>query len=252
MKVWKSFSMMFLYPVMLLGSGFLMGAWFVDYYYPGMTSGYENALLQERDGSDGAGALQEAGDNKVQQGTDKDSAASVEASQAAKNSGAEDMTGAQGDSAQTSVIRDRLNADTAYVLEETDLRSDSVVETTWKLPAKYIGMNRAQFLEAMMSYEASPPLEELQRGFVSLEVLSFSPQKVVVQMNYDYPEPLGSFYLTVENNYVVVYQEDRSTVYMDTDILLKELPEDVQQEIIQVMYVPDEESLYNFLENYSS
>ena len=56
----------------------------------------------------------------------------------------------------------------------------------------------------------------------------------------------------VVDNYVVVYLEDRETVYMDTDILLTELPEELQQEIIQVMFIPDEESLYNFLENYSS
>ena len=56
----------------------------------------------------------------------------------------------------------------------------------------------------------------------------------------------------VMNNYVVVYLEDMKTVYMDTDILLKDLPDDIQQDIIHVMYIPDEESLYDFLENYSS
>lgn len=153
---------------------------------------------------------------------------------------------------QTSVIRENLNADTAYVLEEKDVRNDTVVETVLKLPAKYIGMNRQEFLEAMDSYAVSPPLEELERGFVGLEVLSFSPEKVVVQMNYEYVLPGESYYLTVEDNYVVVYLEDRQTIYMDTEILLTELPEEIQQQIIQMMYIPDEESLYDFLENYSS
>ena len=58
--------------------------------------------------------------------------------------------------------------------------------------------------------------------------------------------------MTVEDNYVVVYLEDKQTVYMDTDILLKDLPEELQFEIIQMMYIPDEETLFNFLENYSS
>ena len=71
-------------------------------------------------------------------------------------------------------------------------------------------------------------------------------------MNYEYTLPSSSFYLMVENNYVVVYLDDRQTVYMDTDILLTDLPSDVQQDIINVMFIPNEESLYNFLETYSS
>ena len=62
----------------------------------------------------------------------------------------------------------------------------SVISTgllPWKLPDKYVGMNREQFLEAMELYEAFPPLSEMERGFVSLEVLSFSRKRVVVQMN---------------------------------------------------------------------
>ena len=147
---------------------------------------------------------------------------------------------------------ERLDADTAYVLEETDLRNQSVVETTWRLPEKYIGMNREEFLTAMDTYELAPPLSELERGFVSLEVLSFSREKVVVQMNYDYVQPGSDFFLAVEDNYVVVYLEDKTTVYMNTDILLTELPDEVQQDVINWMYIPDEKSLYNFLESYSS
>ncbi|MDR2044296.1 MAG: hypothetical protein LBQ15_08015 [Clostridium sp.] len=146
----------------------------------------------------------------------------------------------------------RITADTQYVLEETDIRNRTVVETTWEVPAKYIGMNREQFLEAMEEYETAPPLSELERGFVGLEVLSFSAEKVVVQMNYEYTQPTSSFYLKVENNFVVVYLDDQETVYMYTDILLTDLPEYLRQEIIQVMFVPDEESLYDFLEAYSS
>lgn len=72
-----------------------------------------------------------------------------------------------------------------------DLRNHTIVETVWKLPPKYIGMNRETFLVAMENYQAAPPLSELEKGFVSLEVLSFSPERVVIQMSYDYKEPNG-------------------------------------------------------------
>lgn len=153
---------------------------------------------------------------------------------------------------QVSTSTETLSVDTEYILEETDIVSGSVVETTWKLPDKYIGLNREQFLEAMENYEMFPPLSEMERGFISLEVLSFSRERVVVQMNYQYIQPGNSYYLAVRNNEVVVYLEDMETVYINTGIMLESLPEDIQMELIQTIWVEEEEKLYNFLEAYSS
>lgn len=149
-------------------------------------------------------------------------------------------------------IPETLNAETEYILREKDLLSGSEVETSEDIPDMYIGMNREQFLSAMENYEAAPPLSEKERGFVSLDVLSFAPSRVVVQMNYRYVQPSESFYVVAINDLIVVYLEDRQTVYQYTNIRLSQLPEQLQQEIIGVMHVTDEESLYDFLENYTS
>lgn len=149
-------------------------------------------------------------------------------------------------------IPETLHADTEYVLREKDLLSGSEMETSGKMPDMFIGMNREQFLTAMENYAAAPPLSEKERGFVSLDVLSFAPSRVVVQMNYRYVQPSKSFYVMAVNDLIVVYNEDRETVYQYTNIRLSELPERLQQEIIGVMYIADEESLYDFLESYTS
>ena len=101
-------------------------------------------------------------------------------------------------------------------------------------------------------YESFPPLSEQQRGFVGLEVVSFSRERVVVQMNYQYIQPSAGFYLTAYDNMVRVYLEDMQTVYIETEIRVDLLPEDLQQQIIQMMWVENQKELYNFLENYSS
>ena len=135
---------------------------------------------------------------------------------------------------------------------EADIVRGTTVETSWKIPHKYIGMNRENFLETMELYAAHPPLSEIERGFVGLEVLSFSREKVMVRMDYRYVQPSASFYLAVSDNEVVVYLEDRSTVYINTGISLEELPEQIQLQIMDMLFVPDEETLYDFLETYSS
>ena len=154
--------------------------------------------------------------------------------------------------AQVISIPDTINAETEYILREKDLLNGSQVETSEDIPDMYIGMNREHFVTAMENYEAAPPLSEKERGFVSLEVLSFAPSRVVVQMNYRYVQPSKSFYVVAINDLIVVYKEDRETVYQYTNIRLSQLPERLQQEIIGVMYIADEESLYDFLENYTS
>lgn len=145
-----------------------------------------------------------------------------------------------------------IDADTHFLVEEADLRRDTFVETEWELPDKYIGMSREEFIEAMDEYELTPPLSELERGFVSLEVKSFSDEKVVVRMNYSYTMPSKSFYVMAQNHRIVVYCDDKRTLYMKTNIMLDTLPENLRQEIINGMFVADEKTLYYFLESYSS
>lgn len=145
-----------------------------------------------------------------------------------------------------------IDADTHFFVEEVDMKRDTVVESEWELPDKYIGMDREQFIAAMEEYELTPPLSELERGFVSLEVRSFSNEQVVVRMNYSYTAPSTSFYLMVEKNYIVVYCDDKKTLYMKTNIMLDDLSDELQQEIINGMFVEDEKTLYYFLESYSS
>lgn len=248
MKFVKGFSLFFLYPALMFGIGFLGGITFMDYFYPGRAEkSMENvgtplpldySLAQEDELPDAQAAeapntadRENAGDDVYKDDRDQ---------------------GASGEARAVAASSETINVDTEYVLEETDMRTHTVVETTWRLPDKYVGMNREQFLDAMEMYEASPPLSEMERGFVSLEVLSFSRERVVVQMNYQYIQPSESFYLMVEDNFIVVYLDDRQTIYMNTDIQLTDLPDDVQQDIIQTMFMPDEESLYDFLETYSS
>lgn len=145
-----------------------------------------------------------------------------------------------------------LTVDTEYVLEEYDTRRGTVVETVTKAPEKYIGMDRETFVQSMELYALTPPLSEKERGFIGLEVVSFSRSRVVVRMNYLYIEPSEGFYLKVEDNKIVVYCSDENTVYMYTTISALGLPESIKIQIVDGIFMEDEAELYNFLETYSS
>jgi hypothetical protein len=244
MKLLRGVSLFFVYPLLMLSLGFVGGILFVNSFHkPSATSRSET---QAPNSNAFFSPLLDASDESLTVLAQKsDEPTTVQAQNETLPESEPDYWGA-------SAGEDRINADTQYVLEETDIRNHSVVETSVDVPPKYIGMMRQQFVEAMQEYEDSPPLSELERGFVGLEVVSFSKQRVVIQMNYEYVQPTTSFYLCVENHNVVVYLEDLQTVYMDTDIAVAKLPEGLMQEIIDVKFIENEEALFDFLEMYSS
>ncbi len=153
---------------------------------------------------------------------------------------------------EVSTQEETVNADTIYVIQERDMDTDTVILKNQKLPLKYIGMNRQQLLDALKDYECNPPLEELERGFVNAELVSFSTARIEVCMNYQYVKPTGSFYIAVYDNHVVVLLDDKKTVFQETQIPVTDLPADVRSALCNGMFVPNEESLYDFLENYTS
>ncbi len=60
------------------------------------------------------------------------------------------------------------------------------------------------------------------------------------------------YYLKNVNGYVAVFLSDKKTAYEYTDILCEDLPETIQEELVNGKYIGTQEELYGFLENYSS
>ena len=219
MKFLKGVSLFFIYPCILFGSGIYIGILLNNYFYPRQVQYIEVPVPMQQ--AEATAAPKE----------DEPPAESVEAA---------------------SQKKEVINADTEYIVEEYDTRRDTLVETVWNIPPKYLGMDRDAFVTAMELYAASPPLSEQERGFVGLEVRSFSASRVVVRMNYAYVEPTKSFYLKVADNNIVVYCDDGETMYMYPSISALTLPEAVQTQVVKGMFIEDEAELYQFLETYSS
>lgn len=143
-----------------------------------------------------------------------------------------------------------VTADTSYVVLSYDMKSGSMMESKEKTPDKYIGLSRERLEEEIKEYGESPSLPDLEKGFQNIELVSFSPTKVVVRKYYEKEEE--GYFLVNENNTVVVYDKSLSHVYMDTGIKTDELPWNVQSEIMCMKYIETEGELYHFLESYSS
>lgn len=213
MRLWKKIGLFFVYPAALIAVGFMAHWKIQDYFYQGNSE--QEEMYVQIESSSVPETIQET----------------QEAAQLSQTI---------------------LTCDTIYVVKSHDLKDNSNSLEEEPLPEKYIGMNREQFLAEMELYAKSPSLSDQNKGFVSLNVERFSDKEVVVQKIYESKEKPTEFYLAVVNNYVVVYEKDKKTVYMATGIPLKSLSDDLAREIMQFKYIANEEELYNFLESYSS
>lgn len=145
-----------------------------------------------------------------------------------------------------------ITADTIYLVGNVDLSDGTIEEKEEEVPVKYLGLDRVSLLEELDAYNKNPPLSELKLGFENIELTAFSKERVVICKYYNAEPEEEGFYLMVADHFVVVYKEDKQTIYLNTDIMLENLNSQLQEEIIEGKYIENEQELYNFLESYSS
>lgn len=146
-----------------------------------------------------------------------------------------------------------VDKSTEYVIIKENTITGETEEVVEEIPASLVGMSRDEIEEYLAEYELSPGLADRQDGFVSASVESYSADRLVIQKVYEPLHEIERFFLKAEENYVVIYYADQSTVYMYTSIRMDTLPEETRKDIEDDGKEIDSlEKLYSFLESYTS
>lgn len=145
-----------------------------------------------------------------------------------------------------------VDMNTEYIIVKENIITGEITTVHEDLPAQFVGMTRKEIEDYWSVYAMSPVLDDREDGFVNAMVDSYSAEQLIIKKVY---EPLyleECFYLRAEENYVVVYYGDNLTVYMYTGIRMDMLPENTRTEIENCKKIDSQESLYSFLESYTS
>lgn len=146
-----------------------------------------------------------------------------------------------------------VSVDAAYLEQTYDMVTDELKEEKKNIPNEFVGLTRQQIIEKLNAYMQNKSLDEYKAGLVSYELLSFSPDKVVVKKTYNSEAIVYQFYMVLENDVVVVYYSDKETVWDgDTGITADDLSEEDRIDLMYGVYVKDEAELYSKFENYTS
>lgn len=147
---------------------------------------------------------------------------------------------------------ERITRDTLYYMETYRIDQNTTIRETKRLPAEVIGNNRRQFAEYLEKMMEDALEEEQKNGFLSIELIDFSKDAVVVRKSYKEPERECEFYLDVQMGRVIVRNSVDDSLYAYTEIKFETLPENLKREILRGYPVENLEVLYEFLESYSS
>ena len=93
---------------------------------------------------------------------------------------------------------------TKLKIENYNRKEGSIVEVDENMPVEYIGMDRQELEDYLESYEQSPSISDLEIGFESYQVMSFSNKQVVLRKTFLPPNVMYKYYLTSQDGCVIV------------------------------------------------
>ncbi len=118
--------------------------------------------------------------------------------------------------------------------------------------ADLVGLSRLDLMVYANAYKSNATQDEIEQGLERMVVQSFSSDTVTLVKYYGEPIEEPGYWIAVKDNIVIVYTEDKSEVFEFTNIELWQLPQEVQYNLVEGIYVENERELFDFLQTYSS
>lgn len=145
-----------------------------------------------------------------------------------------------------------ITSDTVCVYEIYHIDSGELDQYEAPPTSDIVGLNRKQLQKRLDEYTANMSVIEFEAGLISYGLVSFSPDKVVIQKVYDGNKVKYKYFVSVRNNEVVVYYSDRKTIYEYTGITEQMLQEEIWNALCIGIPVKDLEELYDYLSGITS
>lgn len=141
---------------------------------------------------------------------------------------------------------------TEVIIESYDENGSLMSREVTTPNAEIVGLSRLELMVYANEYKSQASEEELSQGLERMVVQSFSPNTITLVKYYGEPIEEPGYWIAVKDNVVIVYTEDKSEVFEFTNIELWQLPQEVQYDLADGIYVENERELFDFLQTYSS
>ena len=155
-----------------------------------------------------------------------------------------------------------IDHDTEYVLESHNLDDDKITAKTENVPVELIGLSKKEVIDYITSHMEQ--FQEKGEEVKNISMISFSHDTLVLRKDvtdsiaisetikkYQNDNPYN-YYMVLEDGYLIVYKQDKTTVFLETGIREDELDETDSAQLLQGVGVKNISELYRYLEGYTS
>lgn len=141
---------------------------------------------------------------------------------------------------------------TNIVIKKYDVATGITTNETQQVTDSIVGYSKEDLQGYCAKFMEKIPVDEQMEGLVSFQIESFSDKQVVLKKTYDSRNCLFKYYMVSQNGYIVVYCNDKKTVYEYTAIQVATLNPVDRKRVADGIYIKNEQELYTILEGYSS
>ena len=155
-----------------------------------------------------------------------------------------------------------IDHDTEYVLESHNLDDDKITAKTENVPVELIGLSKKEVIDYITSHMEQ--FQEKGEEVKNISMISFSHDTLVLRKDvtdsiaisetikkYQNDNPYN-YYMVLEDGYLIVYKQDKTTVFLGPGIREDELDETDRAQLLQGVGVKNISELYRYLEGYTS
>lgn len=143
-----------------------------------------------------------------------------------------------------------VTSDMIYFFETFNQSTEALLEEIKRIPVEFLGKTREEIIAYLE--EETQLLKESEPGFVSLKLLTFSENQLIIRKVVAGRAAITGYYLTIEEGFLVVYNEDRTSIFLHTNIAEDELPADAVDALQAGINLENADALYDYLETCTS
>jgi hypothetical protein len=146
----------------------------------------------------------------------------------------------------------KTTSDTIFVTKKYYNEDEKVVEEETGIPYYLTGMTEDELFDYTKNYMRNPNLSDRNQNIIEYSIESFSSEKVVLKKIYESINKEEYYYVTITDNYITIYKNDKVTLKEITGISVEQLNSEIVSILLEGVTVYGEQGIIELLENFTS
>lgn len=143
----------------------------------------------------------------------------------------------------------------SYILESYNINDKTIETANQNVPSEFLGMNRQELIDYLKANKKK--FADKGQQVQNIMLVSMEKDKLVIRKSISIIEETTEeekykYYVTLQENKIIVYREDKTTIFLETSINVETLDTDSMDKLKQGIPVKNISELYRILESFTT